>query len=151
MKADETIETLNDLIKICNDGNAGFYACAENATITSSELKNMLVARAQECAQSAGKLSALVIELGGSPASGATAAGVVHRGWLNVKTAIAGKKDRYVLEECERGEDVAKVAYQKALAKNLPAAIRNVVEQQYHGVLRNHDLIKRLRDNARVE
>ena len=93
----------------------------------------------------------MVRDLGGTPADGTTAAGALHRGWLNVKTAITGKSDRAVLEECERGEDVAKLAYQKALAKELPESIRIVVERQYQGVLRNHDLIKGLRDEARAE
>ena len=74
----------------------------------------------------------------------------MHRGWLNVKTAITGKSDVAVLEECERGEDIAKKSYSRALAQPLPDAIRAVVERQYQGVLRNHDQIKMLRDEAKA-
>lgn len=150
MNNDETIGTLNDLIKICNDGTEGFRACAENAQINSTKLKTLLIERAHECALAAEELSALVREMHGAPATGTTAAGALHRGWLNVKATIAGKEDRYVLEECERGEDVAKLAYQKALTKAIPAPIRSVVEQQYQGVINNHNLIKRLRDEAKL-
>lgn len=55
-----------------------------------------------------------------------------------------------MLNECERGEDVAKKSYKQALEKDLPADIRQVVERQYQGVLRNHDQIKALRDAERA-
>jgi len=57
---------------------------------------------------------------------------------------------RSLLEECERGEDVAKAAYSKALKEMLPENIRAVVERQYQGVLRNHDQIRDLRDRYRA-
>ena len=47
--------------------------------------------------------------------------------------------DHAVLEECERGEDVAKNAYEAALKKDLPPDIRTVIERQYQGVKENHD------------
>jgi len=51
-----------------------------------------------------------------------------------------------VLNECERGEDVAKHRYQAALEKPLPAEIHQVIERQYQGVLRHHDRVRALRD-----
>jgi uncharacterized protein (TIGR02284 family) len=150
MKQDEAVDTLNGLIEICNDGVEGFKACAENAKIESAELRALLINRAHECTRAAEELSKLVEDLGGVAATGATSVGALHRGWLNVKTAVMGKTDRAVLEECERGEDAAKLAYQKALTKVLPQSARTVVEQQYQGVLKNHDLIKKLRDEAKV-
>lgn len=151
MKTDEIIDTLNGLIEICNDGKEGFMACAENANIDSHKLKTLLIGRSVECGRAASELSNQVRELGGTPASDSTsAAGTIHRGWLNVKTAIAGKSDRAVLEECERGEDAAKMVYQKALAKNLTESVRALVELQYQGLLINHDLIRRLRNEARM-
>lgn len=149
MKQDEIIDTLNNLIEISNDGKEGFLACAENANLDSPNLKNLLLEKSRECALAAEELKAVVIDLGGSPATGTTTAGALHRGWLDVKTAVTGKSDRAVLEECERGEDVAKLAYKKALDNDLPASIRSVVERQYQGVLRNHELIKKLRDEAK--
>ena len=149
MTRDEIISTLNDLIKVCNDGSEGFKTCAENADIDSQELKTLLLARHQECASASQALQTLVAEQGSTPVSGTTASGSLHRGWLDIKAKIVGKKDLAVLEECERGEDVAKSAYQKALAKGLPQQIQAVVELQYQGVLRNHDQIKALRDAER--
>ena len=54
-----------------------------------------------------------------------------------------------ILEECERGEDVAKARYKKALDVELPIDIRGVVQLQYNGVVKNHDQIRDLRDRYR--
>jgi uncharacterized protein (TIGR02284 family) len=150
MTNDEIISTLNDLIKVCNDGKEGFKTCAEDAKVTSANLKTLLRQREGECAGAAGELSTLVRGYGDTPATGSTASGTLHRGWLNVKTAITGKSDVAVLEECERGEDIAKKVYTQALEKALPESVRVVIERQYRGVLRNHDQIKMLRDEAKA-
>jgi uncharacterized protein (TIGR02284 family) len=149
MNKEEIIDTLNDLIAVCNDGKEGFKACAHNAKIESLKLRTLLAKCSLECELAADALIAMVRDEGGVPVTGTTASGTLHRGWLNVKTAITGKTDRAVLEECERGEDVAKSAYLKALAKAPPPHIRLLVERQYQGVLNNHEQIKALRDEAK--
>ena len=50
--------------------------------------------------------------------------------------------------ECERGEDAAKSAYEKALDEDLPPTIEAIVRRQYHGVKENHDRIRDLRNQA---
>jgi len=95
-------------------------------------------------------LQRLVARLGGKPEEGGTVAGAVHRGWVTLKSAVAGRTDLAILEECERGEDVAKATYAKALKASLPEDIRLVVQRQYDGVLRNHGQIRDLRDQYRA-
>ncbi len=41
----------------------------------------------------------------------------VHRAWTNIKLSFATADDLAVLEECERGEDAARSAYELALKK----------------------------------
>lgn len=144
MQNDDVIDVLNDLIENCRDGEYGFRACAEQTQ--SSELRDLFQVRARECDSAALELQSLVSQLGGKPETGGTVSGAVHRGWVAVKGTLAGYTDLAVLEECERGEDVAKARYQKALNEDLPAAVRMVVERQYQGVLRNHDQVRALRD-----
>jgi uncharacterized protein (TIGR02284 family) len=67
-----------------------------------------------------------------------------------VKSAITGKSEASVLAECERGEDVAKESYQRALEKELPPNIRAIVERQYRGVLENHDRVRALEKAAKA-
>ena len=150
MQQDDVVSTLKDLIEICKDGEEGFKACVEDASGRHPDLKTMLVARQHDCAAAGAELRDILRMQGEKPASGGTVSGALYRGWLNIRTAITGKDDLTVLNECERGEDAAVDAYKKALTKNLPADIRMIVERQYHGVLRNHDLIRNLRDQVRV-
>jgi uncharacterized protein (TIGR02284 family) len=151
MTNDDVISTLNDLIETCNDGELGFKICAEDASERHPELKTMFANRQYSCVQAASELKDLVRMAGGEPATGTTAGGALRRGWLNVKTSITGKSDEAVLNVCEKGEDAAVESYKKALLKDLPAHIRLVVERQYQGVLANHDEIKNLRDQVKVE
>ena len=59
--------------------------------------------------------------------------------------------DLAVLEECERGEDIALGRYRKAVKEALPLDIRTMVERQMAGVQKNHDTIKSLRDDHKPQ
>ena len=141
--------TLNNLIETSKDGEQGFRTSAENAQ--RAELKQLFLRRAEDCARGAAELQAIVAKLGKEPEDSGSVAGAIHRGWVNLKASIATRDDLAILEECERGEDVAKAAYRSALEKtDLPAEIRTVVQKQYDGVLRNHDEVRNLRDRFKA-
>ncbi|SEJ66182.1 MULTISPECIES: PA2169 family four-helix-bundle protein [unclassified Achromobacter] len=146
--ADHVTKVLNDLIEISKDGEKGFAAAAEDTK--TPELRELFGNRSRDCAAGAAELQALVAQLGEKPEDSGTVSGAMHRGWTNLKAAVASRTDLVLLEECERGEDVAKAAYSKALKEMLPENIRAVVERQYQGVLRNHDQIRDLRDRYRA-
>ena len=148
MSNDDVVDTLNDLIETCKDGEEGFRTCAED--IRHAELKTTFMTAAQRCAEAAQELQAEVTRLGGKPERKSSLSGSVHRRWVDIKQAIMGKDDAAVLAECERGEDVAKSSYQKALAKDLPPAIRAIVERQYQGVLQHHDRVRALEKAAKA-
>lgn len=140
---------LNNLIETSKDGEKGFRTSADSAK--SPELKQIFLRRAEDCARGAQELEAIVSRLGETPERGGSVAGAVHRGWVNLKAAVTGQDDLAILEECERGEDVAKAAYRKALdEQELPPDIRAVVQKQYDGVLRNHEQVRNLRDQLRA-
>lgn len=138
---------LNDLVETSRDGEKGFRTAAEDTK--NAELKAVFLRRAQDCAKGAADLQQLVTRLGGHAEEGGSVAGAVHRGWVNLKSAVSGRDDLAILEECERGEDVAKAKYRKALEETLPDDIRVVVQRQYDGVMRNHDQVRDLRDRYR--
>lgn len=147
MDKDDIISTLNDLIETSRDGNEGFRTSAEHAT--DSELKSFLANRAQSCAAAVQELQDIVRAQGGKPTESSSMSGTLHRRWVDIKATIMGQDDEAILDEVERGEDVAKASYQKALQKNLPPDIHALVEQQYQGVVRNHDQVKQMRDQMR--
>jgi uncharacterized protein (TIGR02284 family) len=93
------------------------------------------------------RVQTIVQRLGGTPEDSVSATGRLHRRWTELKATLTGKSEQAVLDECERGEDVAKKSYKEALENQvLPPDIRAVVERQYHLVLRNHNQVKALRD-----
>ena len=143
---DNVISTLNNLIETCKDGQEGFKQSAEG--VQNSELKKVFYEYGQQRAQFTGELQSLVREFGGDPETSGSTTGAIHRGWINLKSAITGQDDAAILNEAERGEDVAKNAYKEALEESLPANVLQTVQQQYTQVQAAHDNIRALRDAA---
>jgi len=140
--------TINDLIESCKDGDEGFRTAAEkvkDATIKSDFLKF-----ARQRAGFAGELQAEVTRLGGDPAKSGTTTGAIHRGWIDLKSAVTGDSDHGILEEAERGEDAAVKNYRDALAKNLPADIEAIVSRQMHKIQQTHNTVKAMRDRGKI-
>lgn len=148
MTNDDTIDTLNDLIETCKDGEYGFRASAEY--LKDANAKQLFMRRSQECAQAASDLQALVVQMGGKSEDSGSASAAVHRGWVAVKGTLSGYSEKSIMEETERGEDVALESYREALKKDLPPAARSLVERQMEGVKRNHDQVRALRNAARA-
>lgn len=140
---------LNDLVETSKDGEQGFRPAAEDTH--DPHLREIFLSRAQDCAKGAQQLQEIVVRMGGAAEENGSIAGTVHRGWVKLRSAVAARDEVAILEECERGEDVAKARYRDALEDGtLPADVRTVVQHQYDGVLRNHDQIRALRDQYRA-
>jgi uncharacterized protein (TIGR02284 family) len=146
MANEEAISTLNNLIETCKDGQEGFKQAAEG--VERSDLKTLFYELGQQRSQFAGELQTLVRDLGGDPENTSSTAGAIHRGWINIKSLVTGKDEAAVLNEAERGEDVAKNAYKEALATNLPANAVEIVQRQADAVMAAHDRVRDMRDSA---
>ncbi|MGI9035524.1 MAG: ferritin-like domain-containing protein [Pyrinomonadaceae bacterium] len=146
MTNDDVISTLNNLIETCKDGQEGFKQSAEG--VKDSNLKSTFYEFEQQRAKFAGELQSLVRKLGGDPEKSGSTTGALHRGWINIKSAVTGQDEGAILNEAERGEDVAKKAYKDALNENLPANVASVVQQQYTQVQTAHDKVRDLRDSV---
>ena len=146
--ADDITSVLNDLVETSKDGEKGFRTAAEDTT--NPELKRIFLSRAEDCAKGASDLQQIVVRLGGKPEQGGSVAGAMHRGWVDLKSKVANRDELAILEECERGEDVAKAKYRSALEQTLPEDIRAVVQRQFDGVIKNHDQIRDLRNRFRT-
>jgi uncharacterized protein (TIGR02284 family) len=142
----ESIATLNALIETCKDGEQGFRTAAD--AIANPELKRLFTSFAEERARFTGELQAEVHRLGGDPERSGSVAGSLHRGWMNIKSAIAGKDDQTIIAEAERGEDSAKAAYERALASMLPTEVQTLVQRQFARVKAAHDRVRDLKRAA---
>lgn len=146
---DDVISTLNGLIETCKDGQEGFKEAAEG--VERSDLKSLFYEFSQQRAQFAGELQSLVQGLGGDPENSGSFAGSLHRGWINIKSAVTGRDEASILNECERGEDSAKNNYKAALEEALPANVLETIQTQYAAVQSAHDRVKALRDATNGE
>ena len=148
MANDNAISVLNNLIETCKDGELGFKTAAEG--LTSLDIKAKFLEYSRQRAEMARELQAEVRRLGGDPEKSGSMSGSVHRGWFDIKSVLTGKDDHAIVTEAERGEDVAKSAYESALKETLPGTAQTLVQQQAARVRQAHDLVRDLRDRDKI-
>lgn len=143
---DEVISTLNNLIETSRDGQNGFQTAAEG--VKNPDLKSLFYSYSQERARFVGELQDEVRRLGGDPETTGSIAATLHRGWINIKSAVTGGDEGSIISECERGEDSALKNYNAALEVDVPANIRSIIERQYVQVKSAHDQIRSLEHSS---
>ncbi len=144
----ETISALDDLIETLKDGQQGFKEAAE--AVKDLQLKSLFSEYSQQRARFVTALQNEVRSLGkDQPQASSSAAGALHRGWINLKSTLTGGDDHAILAECERGEDSAVKEYKKALEDDLSPSIQEIVAHQYTDIVAAHDRIKNLRDTRK--
>jgi uncharacterized protein (TIGR02284 family) len=146
LKNAEVISVLNDLIETCEDGIHGFRAASD--AVKDPTAKALFASRLPRIELGERELKAEVRRLGGNPEERGTVAGAMHRGWINLKSAVTGKNEEAIVMECERGEEHATHAYEDALQKDLPSETRAIVDRQYRGVLENIERVRALRRDS---
>ena len=140
----EAVSTLNDLIETLKDGKNGFETAASD--VKDANVKAIFTEFAQQRSQLASELQSEVRKLGGDPEKSGSVSATMHRGWINIKSALGGG-EKSILNEAERGEDVAVRSYEKALQQNLPGDLSSVIRRQYDQVKQAHDRVRDLRDS----
>ncbi|WP_210515592.1 ferritin-like domain-containing protein [Hymenobacter terricola] len=142
-----TARAYNDLVEINKTATKGYQEAAEG--VTSPQLKSELSRLSQQRAQFASELSQHATQYGINPEAHGTvegaltdAAAAVHRGWINIKSAITGQDDSAILGECETGDATALKAYETALqANDLPTEAKSVIEQQRSQILNAKNMV----------
>ncbi|MFN2542098.1 MAG: PA2169 family four-helix-bundle protein [Chthoniobacterales bacterium] len=144
----EIVSTINSLIETLKDGQEGFKQAAEG--VKDPSLKSLFSEYSQQRSRFAAELQSQARSLGESdPEKSSSAAGAMHRAWINIKSAVTSGDDGAILSECERGEDSAVNEYKKAMEDELTSPLRDIVSRQYSEVKSAHDRIKTLRDTAK--
>ena len=138
--------TLNTLIETLKDGQEGYRAAAED--VEQSNLKTIFGELSLQRSKFVGELQTLARSLNGEePEKSGSIAGAVHRGWIDLKSALVTRNAHAILAECERGEDSAVAEFQKAIESgNLPSHVLETVQKQASEVKEAHDQIRGLRD-----
>ena len=148
MQNEKAISVLNNLIETCKDGERGFKTAADG--LSNADIKSRFMQYSRERGQMSSELQAEVRRLGGDPEKSGSMAGALHRGWLDIKSAVTGKDDHAIVAEAERGEDVAKSTYEGAMKEILPASAQTLVQQQAVKIRQVHDAVRNLRDRQTI-
>ncbi len=139
--------TLNDLIETLKDGQNGFKRAAED--VKSSDLKTLFSDYSLQRSKFAGELQSVARSLGeNEPETTGSVSARLHRGWIDLKSAVTDRDDHAILAECERGEDFAVAAYRKATEDGeLPANVLATLSTQFADIQAAHDRVRDLRDS----
>ena len=144
----EAISTINSLIETLKDGEKGFKEASE--AVKDPQLKSLFEQYSQQRHRFASELQAQAQNLGESkPEKSSSAAGAMHRAWINLKSAATSGDDKAILSECERGEDSAVHEYQEAIQDGLAGTAREIVSRQFTEIKSAHDRVRQLRDAAK--
>ena len=141
-------EIIDDLIETLKDGQEGFKQAAEG--VSDPKLKSLFRDYSDQRSRFATVLQSEARRQGETePETTSSATGALHRGWINLKSAITGGNEHAILAECERGEDSAVEQYKKALDDGLSPTAQELVTRQFSEITAAHDRIKSLRDAAK--
>jgi uncharacterized protein (TIGR02284 family) len=140
-------ETLRDVIQSLIDGQEGFQKIGEH--LKDETLRKYFAAESLKRSQFRGELEDLLHKAGVHDVKEkGTVSGAIHRTWGDLKAHLGGG-DHTLLETAEAGEDEAKKAYKKALEKELPLPIKQILTTQYTHIQNSHDYVKAARDSRK--
>ncbi|WP_309661121.1 PA2169 family four-helix-bundle protein [Sphingomonas sp.] len=139
------ITTVNTLIATLADSITGYEDAAANIE-GHNDLQQLFRKRAEERRGVVDDLRTEVRRLGGDPEDGGTFLGKVHQRFLDLKAAIAGRDEKAIVDEVERGEDYLKEKFETALKSGyLSSEVRAAVERANQSVRSGHDQVSALK------
>src|SRR3954469_466972 len=97
---DASLDVINDLIQTCVDGQKGFEAAAK--AVDDPTIKDELVGYSWQRQQFATELKSRMKAFGKEPSEHGSMSGALHRGWMDIKSAVGASTGKSVLSECER-------------------------------------------------
>lgn len=139
------ITTLNTLIATLTDSITGYEDAAANIE-GGNRLQPLFRERAGERRRVVEELRTEVRRLGGDPEDGGTFMGKIHQRFLDLRAAIAGRDEKVIVDEVERGEDYLKEKFEIALNSGyLSGETRAIVERAHQSVRSGHDQVSALK------
>jgi uncharacterized protein (TIGR02284 family) len=139
----EILDALNKLLTRSLDAEKGYHEAAEH--VKGVELRQLLLAQAQQRSEFAMELDREVRALGGQPTDGTSLLADLHRAWIDIKAALAGNEDKATVEECKRGDKEALDDYTAVLQEtDLMASTRSLLLTQQEKIETAHASMSRL-------
>jgi len=135
-KNEETIEKLNVLIDIAEDGKEGYENAAKNVKDAATESSFLLFAK--ERSVYASQLREIVLQLKGEATEkGGDTKGTLHRVWINLKSIFTSGDTEAITNACITGEEAAIKEYKLVLNDSLvPESCKPIIGEQLAGIER---------------
>jgi|SRR5947209_6750476 len=146
MTHEEAVDHLSGLIQVCKDGELGYKTAAGH--VRNSKLGSVFEEYARERAGFARELEEEIKRLGGAAPSHGSLTGALHRGWMDLKSALTGGEPGGIVAACETGEDAAQAAFERVVNTDISGQSRSLVEKQWHRIEEAHKRLLRLKDEA---
>lgn len=144
MTTEDTIAHLNQLIEASKNGELGYTTAAEH--VNNTQLKSVFQEYARQRARFVQQLQIEAARLGGAAVVSSSFPAALHRGWIDVKSALSGGDGSALVNACETGEAAALAAYQRALDLDISGEIRTLIDQQYRKIQEAHNHLLHLKE-----
>lgn len=144
---DTSIRVLNNLLVFGRDADRGFQTAAVDTR--DPEHARLFCEYAAQRAGFVADLEQRMKTLRAEPATQGSPIAALHRKWIDLKSETSDRVSHAILQEVERGEDLAVIAYREALqTADLDEITRTLIQRQYEQVQAVHDRVKQLRDRG---
>ena len=143
------IRTLNGLITTTIDSVDGYRAASQD--VEAGRFAALFSDRANERAAVVEKLKAEVTRHGGNAEDDGSMLAGAHRAFMGLKEIVTGKDEQAIVNEVERGEDVIKARYEKAMADtDVSPATKTLIADCYTSVKAGHDQMRDLKHSLQA-
>ncbi|KPM32128.1 Hypothetical protein I595_1777 [Croceitalea dokdonensis DOKDO 023] len=142
----ETVaDKLNDILEKTYDAEKGYKKAAENTD--NLNLRTFFLKKSNQRKDFGQALKTEIDKFGEEADKGGSAAGALHRAWMDTKAFFSSDEAESMLEESIRGEKAAVNEYEDVLNDtNLPTSTATVLRQQLNAINNDLNKIKRLED-----
>lgn len=143
---EKTIDVLQELNMFVNDRIEGYKHAAKETKDPAhqSYYKDLI----NESTQFSNEINRTISSIGGETQNSTTTKGKLFRGWMDVKSTVAGSDEEAIIESNIYGEEWAQKAYNDALdhRSELPVNVVQLVEKQKQASLATCERLRRMKD-----
>ena len=141
----QLVQSLQELLVKNYDAVTGFKKAMKEAK--SKNLKEYLKIQAFRHHSYTNELDKVIRSLNETPFEEGSAAGKIHRVWMDVINSITGNNDEIILSECNRGQRASLKEYEEKLNKHkFPPVVLNMLKQQQQELEDTLDEVKAMKD-----
>ena len=137
---------IKDVVAVCRDAEQGFRGAAN--AVKSPLLKSLFEEYSIQRGEFVNQLRQAARSLGMEVEDASGLAGIIHAGWMELKSALSRHDEHQVLVETERIEDHSLRTYRDVLGLSISESIRIILVDQLAKVQLAHGRIRSLREST---